>query len=179
LDVEGFVEPGGLRWTSSGGWAPETPISHKAGYSVAQSATCSGSGFLAATQVTMTEPDGTSDHSVPDQRMVPTCFNPILNGVVYADDGSGWMLRVDPNSGTPNYNGYQFDLSSIDGTEITSTYNNATLAFTNVLTDPKGNQITSTIPGAAGSSHYPRRTYDLHPDVAGQKTVVKLYVGYD
>jgi len=87
----------------------------------------------------VSEPDGTRHHFVPDQ--YGGCFSPILNGIEYADDGSGWMLKVDPNSGTPVYNGLDYDLIKPDGTEIKAVRNSTSGEDDITLTDPNGNQI--------------------------------------
>jgi RHS repeat-associated protein len=133
---------------AGGGWALERPTAYHVSYSTVNFSTCNTHvGIYAATGMTMTEPDGTSHHFVPDQPMIINgCFTTIPNGVLYADDGSGWMLKVDPNSGTPINGPLGFELVSKDGTQITATFNNQTQIVTTVLTDPNGNQITETLP---------------------------------
>src|SRR4029077_19487616 len=81
---------------------------------------CSGGPLITAyTGTTLVEPDGPGHHMVPDQPMiVNACWNPIPNGVMYADDGSGWMLRVDPNTGNPAFNGWGSDIVSQGGTGV-------------------------------------------------------------
>jgi RHS repeat-associated protein len=133
------------RVVPGGGWLLEVPTGYGVSYSTVNSSTCSTHvGIYAATGVTMQEPDGTSHHFVPDQPMLSSCINPVVNGFMYADDGSGWKLRVDPNSGTPINGPLGFDLFKDDGTEIVSSASGTTLTTT--ITDPNGNQITSTIP---------------------------------
>ncbi len=140
---------------AGGGWELETPTSYGVSYSTATMSYCSNGGYLyAATGVTMTEPDGTSHHFIPDQATLspPPCFTTIPNGVLYADDGSGWMLKVDPNSGTPVNGPLGFMLVAKDGTQVNATYNSTNMSTTTVLTDPNGNQISETFPSNGGST---------------------------
>jgi RHS repeat-associated protein len=119
-----------------GGWKISTSLSYAVSYSTLTISVCgTNNAIIAATGIKLAEPDGTQHHFVPDAGKVVqpggvVCFTPITNGVVYADDGSGWMLRVDPNTGTP-----QNDLFKKDGTEIL-------VGSTVTLTDPNGNQMT-------------------------------------
>jgi len=125
-----------------GGWKVSTPHSYAVKYTLANTGLCNnpGNGVTAATGVTLAEPDGTRHHFLPDQsQMPPFCFSPIPNGLMYADDGSGWALRVDPNTGIPVNGALGFDVLKKDGTEIWGNGTNFT------LTDSNGNQITSTM----------------------------------
>ncbi|HXP68610.1 MAG TPA: RHS repeat-associated core domain-containing protein [Candidatus Dormibacteraeota bacterium] len=125
---------------TGGTWRLSTGISYGVVYRQVNAATCNThSGITIATGVMVVEPDGTRHHFVPDQ--YGNCFSPILNGIVYADDGSGWMLKVDPNSGIPIYNGYQYDLIRPDGTEIKAVYNATSGGNDLTLTDTNGNQL--------------------------------------
>jgi RHS repeat-associated protein len=138
-----------VTWRTSpgGGWALETPLSYGILTSTVTFPPCSGGGLITAyTGITLFEPDGTGHHMIPDQPMiVNACWNPIPNGVMYADDGSGWMLRVDPNTGNPAFNGWGADIVSKDGTEIKAVGNTTT------LTDPNGNQIIATYNGTTAT----------------------------
>ncbi|MGH9713866.1 MAG: RHS repeat-associated core domain-containing protein [Candidatus Acidiferrales bacterium] len=136
-----------FRKAPGGGWTLELPTGYGVTYSTVNFSTCNTHvGIYAATGVTMFEPDGTSHHFVPDQPMLinPGCFTAIPNGVMYADDGSGWKIRVDPNSGIPINGAVGFDLFKDDGTEVVAVGSGNTLTTT--LTDPNGNQITSYNP---------------------------------
>jgi RHS repeat-associated protein len=97
--------------------------------------------FTAYFGTILMEPNGTTHHFVPDNNGNGNCFSPIPNGLLYADDGSGWVLRVDPNTGNPNFNNNVLDVIRKDGTEIVLTTTGTT------LTDRNGNQIAFTSAG--------------------------------
>jgi RHS repeat-associated protein len=163
---------------AGGGWVLETPTAYKVTYSTVNFSTCNThTGIYAATGMTMTEPDGTSHHFVPDQPMIINgCFTTIPNGVLYADDGSGWMLKVDPNSGTPVNGPTGFELVSKDGTQITATYNAGNLSVTTILTDPNGNQITEVFP-VTGASQVVHTITDTLGRVTNNLPTAPTYFG--
>ena len=67
------------------------------------SQTCSGGIKTLAYSYTMQEADGTKHHFVPDpEDPNGTCFT-VLGYALYADDGSGWRLFVDSNTGAVQY----------------------------------------------------------------------------
>ncbi len=131
------------KMTAGGGWRIATPASFSLSTQFKTMGVCPvGSGSrIVNTSITLTEPDGTKHHFVPDQVGL-SCYTNIAGGVMYADDGSGWMLKVDPTTGNPNINSLAFDAIRKDGAEITSAYNSTTQTTTLTLKDSNGNQIT-------------------------------------
>ncbi len=127
-----------------GGWSVTTSLSYILRSTPVNMSICgTQNSVMAYTGYVLTEPDNTQHQFVPDQNKVVqpggiVCFSPIVNGLLYASDGSGWMIRVDPNSGNPAYNGWNYDLVRKDGTEIKS------VGTTVTLTDPNGNQLIET-----------------------------------
>jgi RHS repeat-associated protein len=121
-----------------GGWKISTAVSYGVSYSSVNITVCgTNNAIIAATGIRLGEPDGTQHHFVPDPAKVVqqggvVCFTPITNGVVYADDGSGLMLKVDPNTGVPLNDGFMKD-----GTELL-------MGSTVTLTDSNGNQMTGS-----------------------------------
>jgi RHS repeat-associated protein len=91
----------------------------------------------------LVDPEGTKHHFVPDEAAsnATTCFSPIPNGLLYTDDGSGWMLRVDPATVNPSINGFHWDAVRKDGTEVQATTNSNTGIDSITVIDPNGNQL--------------------------------------
>lgn len=124
---------------ASGGqpWGLSTPFSYSVQFQWIWKVICnSQTGIQVASSITLSDPSGGLHHFVPDPTL--TCFSPIPNGILYADDGSGWMMHVDPNTGNPTYNGNYLDVVNEDGTEFKSTNTGIEM-----LTDSNGNQLTN------------------------------------
>jgi hypothetical protein len=123
-----------------GGWSFTTSMSYGLSAHTVYISNCGpgGGAIYAYTGYILSEPDGTMHNMAPDwakdvQSGGVVCFWPITNGIIYASDGSGFIARVDPNTGNPAYNGWGIDIVRKDGTEIKA------VGTTVTLTDPNGN----------------------------------------
>lgn len=129
------------------------------GASVRATANCNG-GNVFVYSFFMTSPEGTHHHFVPDP-IGPTTTCP--NGwtyvtTVYADDGSGWIMHVDPSSGNVLAVVEKDGTSNVSGIEDT---NGNQILFGSSITDTLGRQI----PSATGYYEFQRRAskyFDYH-----------------
>ncbi len=111
--------------------------------------TCDTISFLTYTNYVLREPDGTKHHFLPDPAKpagsTASCWGTL--GTMYADDGSGWILHMDPNNEIP--------LNAVrkDGTVVNLSYdpNNQWTADGILVQDSNGNQLIYPGDNATGT----------------------------
>jgi RHS repeat-associated protein len=96
---------------------------------------------------TLREPDGTKHHFAPDPLVESACVPPHYSATVYADDGSGWIMRINTSDGSM--------ISAISKTGLVvlaSCDGCATNISASLFVDANGNQMqpASTCCGTSG-----------------------------
>lgn len=115
---------------------------------------CSNTATSGVTNVVLREPDGTKHHFSPDPASLPSqdlCGFTTDTNTLYADDGSGWMIVLDPTYGLPSY------AVRKDGTTV----GGLSGLGSSVIEDSNGNEISAGSPSTdtLGRQIYGGATY--------------------